>query len=111
MEIRMSEPRAYTEDEVRDMILAHVRRITSYWGNLPDVDPATGDVLTIKDRCEGVAHSILVLLDGGTGMPAITLKLAPHPDDKGFRRSEGENWFEPGMELGGALHERFYTEP
>jgi hypothetical protein len=103
------EPRAYTAEEVRDMLLSHVRAVAQYWANLPESDPATGKSHTIADRCEGVAFSILSMLDGcSMGLPAITLKLDPHEDDQAFLQSEGENWFEPGMELSFMLHEHFH---
>jgi hypothetical protein len=104
-------PRAYTAEEVRDMLLEHIRLMAKYWADLPEVDKATGEARTTQDRCEGVAFSILTALDGSTmALPAFDLKLAPHPDDKEYCRSEEENWFEPGMELSFMLHEHFYKK-
>jgi hypothetical protein len=106
------EPRAYTAEEMRDKILDHVRTMAAYWANLPDTDPATGRTQTVQDRCEGVAFSILSMLDGCTShIPSITLKLEPHEDDKKFHQDEGENWVEPGMELSFMLHEHFHKKP
>ena len=34
--------RAYTEDEVKMMIINHAKRMAKYWAELPDVDKATG---------------------------------------------------------------------
>lgn len=104
-------PRAYTAEEVRDMLLEHFRHLAKYWAELPDVDKATGTTKTVLDRCDGVVFSILAALDGsGMALPAIDLKLAPHPDDKEFLRGEGSNWFEPGMEISFALHEHYYKK-
>ncbi len=105
------EPRAYTEDEVRDMIIEGARQAARYWAALPDVDAIDGRARTIQDRCDGVAFSILTMLDGcGVTLPALTLKLDPHESDKAFLAEEGENWFEPGMEISTSLHE-FYDKP
>ena len=104
------EPRAYTAEEVRDMMLNHIHTMVDYWAG---VEAMRGDrPLTVKDRVEGVAFSILVMLDGHSmTLPSVTLKLDPHPDDKEFMRSEGENWFEPGMEITDVLHDHFYKKP
>lgn len=107
----MSEPRAYTADEVRDAIIAYARMTASYWAGLPSADMVTGKTLTTQERCDGVAFSILSMLDGCSAyIPAITLKLDPHEDDKDLLRSEGENWFEPGMEISFALHEYYHAK-
>lgn len=107
----MSNSRSYTEEEVRDMILKHIRALSSYWADLPDIDKATGRVITIKDRCDGVAFSILSMLDGcSMEIPAINLKLVPHKEDKDFLIQNNENWFEPDMELSFVLHEHFYKQ-
>jgi hypothetical protein len=104
-------PRAYTAEEVRDMLLENFRHTAKYWADLPDVDKATGTKKTILDRCDGVVFSILAALDGcGMTLPAIDLKLAPHPEDKEFLREEGSNWFEPGMEISFSLHEHYYKK-
>lgn len=109
----MSQPRAYTHDEARDKILEHIRRIAEYWATLPPDNPSNkvfnAPPLTIRDRCDGVAFSILSMLDGvSAAMPGMILKLDPHPEDADFLRSEGARWFEPGMEIEGSLHDRFY---
>lgn len=106
-----STPRAYTEEEVRDMLLNQIRALAKYWAKLPDVDPVTGQEQTVQDRCEGVAFSILTMLDGcGMTMPAITLKLDPHEEDKEYCQENGANWFEPGMEISEMLHEHFHKD-
>lgn len=105
-------PRPYTEDEVRDMLIEHIRATARYWASLPDKDDATGHERTVLDRCEGVAFSILSALDGcSMELPAFTLKLDPHPEDKDFNLEVGSNWFEPGMEISTMLHEFFHKRP
>lgn len=105
----MDEPRAYTAEEVHERLLAHARTMALYWATLPDRDPATGHPLSIRDRCEGVAFSLLVMLDGDSMvLPRVRLALDPHPEDQEFLKGEGENWFEPGQEIEGPFHEFFY---
>lgn len=99
----MSEPRAYTAEEVTDIFLEHLRRTARYWAGLPEQTPL--------QKCEGVVFSILAMLDGDAmGLPAIDLVLHPHEEDKEFHRSQGSNWFEPGMAFNAnvALHEIVY---
>lgn len=105
----MTEPRAYTADEVQQMLLDHVRETAKYWAELPDTECATGGKMTIQDRCEGVAFSILSILDGcSMNIPAFDLVLSPHESDKANCMKNGENWFEPGMTIDVMLHEHFY---
>lgn len=94
-------PRAKTAEEVRQEFLNHVHSLVIYWANLPD--------RTVEEKCDGVAFSILNIFDGTTmGLPAMDLVLAPHPDDKAFNQSEGNNWYEPGMVINDCmLHELF----
>jgi len=96
--------RAYTEEEVRDEFLAHIRYLARYWATTPDRQ-------TPLERCQGLAFSILNIFDGTSGLPAFDIVLSPHPDDKAFHQSEGENWYDPGMMINDCmLHELFYAE-
>lgn len=100
----MTEPRAYTADEACDQLLDQIRGLARYWAAQPDKTP--------QERCDGLAFSILTLIDGQTtsNLPAITLVLEPHPDDKEFYRAEGENWYEEGMAINTdcMLHDNYY---
>lgn len=103
----MPTPRAYTEDEVRDMLINQIRAVVRFWADLPDVDRATGRHITVYDRCDGVAFSILSILDGSTlGLPAFDLVPAPHEEDKQYFIENSENWFEPVV-ISEALHEHY----
>lgn len=96
------EPRAYTEEEVTDEIVNYVKHIVRYW--VHDVEGQS-----LEQKCEGVAFSILTMLDGCSGsLPAFDLVLHPHETDKEFHQSEGENWYENGMVISTMLHERFF---
>jgi len=80
--------RAYTKEEVREQLIRHLLMLARYWR---DTKVEGG-----QDRFEGLIHSILATLDGcSTGIPAFDLVPAPHPDDKEFHISNGENWYEP----------------
>lgn len=100
------EPRAYTADEVRDMLLERLVAVARYWADLPETDRATGRTFTLRDRCEGVLFSVLVTLDGESiGLPGFDLVPTPHPDDKAYHQSQGENWIELGTVISDTLHE------
>ena len=93
-------PRAKTPEEVRGELLAHIKTISRYWAGLPNKTP--------RERCDGVAFSILVLLDGMANFPAVDLALQPHQDDQAFYVEQGENWYEPGMVINDCqLHDEF----
>lgn len=101
-------PRELTEDEVQRVFLDHVRAMCRYWVQ-------ESRATTVKEKVEGVAFSILVALDGGNiGLPGFIVVPSPHPDDKEYRRSRGENWYpenDPGAvkcDIGGSLHEHFH---
>lgn len=104
----MTEPRAYTPDELRDMLIEHSIVLARYWASLPDVDKATGTQLTVQSRCVGVVFSILAMLDGGGDLPGVDLVFCPHPDDKEYLRSEGSNWVEDGTVVSDTLHEHMH---
>lgn len=107
----MTEPRAYTSEEATKMFIDHVRTMVMYWNNLPGLDMATGIERTQLDRLDGLAFSILTLLDGDSmALPMCRVLVDPHPADKAYHQSEGENWFEPETELDGPLHELFYAK-
>ena len=98
------ETRVKTVEEVRDEFFEAVRGISKYWAELPEKTPL--------ERCDGTVFSILNIFDGTTmNLPAMNIILSPHPDDKEFNRSEGNNWYESGMVINDCmLHELFYKE-
>jgi hypothetical protein len=89
MPVDDSEPRAKTAEEVRKEILDHFRVMVDYWAHL--------DGKTKAEALDGLMFSVLVTLDGGSGLPAFDLVCSPHPDDEEFLRSEGENWYPAGV--------------
>ena len=108
----MTEPREYTTEEVREMFLNHVCELIQYWET---VIPSDGRIETIKDRLEGLAHSLLVTLDGGSlALPGFVIAPLGDPSDKQYHIDNEENWFpcnsevELSGEIGGGLHELLF---
>lgn len=101
------EPRAYTPEEVRQHFLDHICRMISYW-NGEDGSNVPKDYSS-RERLEGLAHSILVMIDGRSGnMPAFDISPSPHPDDKEYLKKNGENWYEPGEVMNNCqLHDQY----
>ena len=95
-------PKAKAPEEIRSDFLDTCRHLTDYWA---DVDRGT-----CHERLTGLLHSILCIFDGvSSGMPAFDIVASPHPDDKEYHRSEGEDWIEPGTVINDCmLHELLY---
>jgi hypothetical protein len=108
-------PRELTEEEVRDRLLAHVRGMVHYW-EMIKLGPKEG----LHERLEGLAFSMLVMLDGGSvDLPKFIVAPDPHPSDREYLASEGEDWYPENhsvvdtvkADLGGSLHEHFHKRP
>ncbi len=93
-----------TEEEVRDRFLDHMRGIVRYWLN----EARTPDV---REKLEGAVFSVLVALDGGSDLPAFTVAPRPHPTDRHYCESNGQNWYPAApivsCDISGSLHELF----
>ena len=105
----MTEPRAYTPDEVRDQLIEHVWTMIRYWGGHDGSNVAADRP---KDDClSGLAHSILVMLDGcAMDLPAFKLQVDPHPEDEAYLREQGENFYPVGLVIEDMLHEHLYRD-
>ena len=99
----MSEPRAYTEEEVREKLLNHFRALSKYWATLDRPR-------SIQERCDGLVFSILSIFDGSSAdLPAFDISPAPHPSDKQYYIDNDENWYEKGMIINECqMHEQWY---
>ncbi len=99
-------PRAYTADEISAMFLAQVRVYVDYWEKQPD--------LSARQRLEGLAFSMLVMLDGGQpDLPSFKVIPFPSPGDRAFHKARGENWFplaSKGVDIAGALHDNLHQK-
>ena len=95
------EPRAYTAEEMRAQFLSVVRGYVDYWENLPGK--------SVHERLEGLAFSILVVLDGeAVDFPGCDVIPRTHPDDKEWHIERGENWFPEGVDIcNGEFHSEF----
>lgn len=98
----MSKPRMLTTDEVRERFLDHVRTLAAYWNDVPNQ--------TTRDKLDGLAFSIMVLLDGGTGLPGFKVTPNPHAADKEYHRREGSNWFPNDCDIAGCLHDMYHKK-
>lgn len=88
-------------EQVRGEFIDQVKVIASYWARLPNK--------TEMERCDGVAFSILNILDGCSNMPAFDLLVSPHEDDKQFNIDEGEDYYEPKMMINDCmLHDAYF---
>ena len=98
--------RAWTEEEIREQFLDHVRNTIDYWKTV-DLDLKVfpnEDELT--RRMNGLAFSILTALDGeAMAVPGFKVIPNSHPDDKQYYIDNGENWYPDDIDIGGCLHE------
>ena len=95
--------REYTKEEVRKQFLDTVRGIVDYWEHVPN---------PCGTRESGVAFSILGMLDGvNAGIPGFVVAPSPHPDDRDYCISMGEDYYpespQAQCDIAGGLHELF----
>lgn len=57
----------YTADEIRQQMVEHIDRMVTYWAELPG--------LSTEDRCDGVAFSVLTMLDGAGALPPMLMSV------------------------------------
>lgn len=105
-------PRAYTPEEVQQMLLLYFRTMVSYWATLK-VDPMdlvrAGVQTDVEYRLSGLVFSILNVFDGtAAGLPAFDIRPVPHPSDEEFYKNEGRNWFEMKTINDCMLHELWH---
>jgi hypothetical protein len=101
MDTKNGEPRAYTADECREMLLERLGAIVRHWAASPDK--------TDLEKMNGTVFSILVVLDGESALlPAFSLVPQPHPAHAEYRLGLGENWWPDDVNLAdGELHDRW----
>lgn len=98
--------REKTEEEVRNEFVEHVRQMAEYWNSVGE---------TKKDALDGLAFSILVAIDGDSvALPSFILAPNPHPEDKEFLLSRGEEYYPENHQnniscnISGSLHDMYY---
>jgi hypothetical protein len=105
----LDEPEQYTEDQVREKFIENVWMLIDWWDKETRVENPRG-------KLEGLAHSFLVMLDGGGSLPKFIVSPDPHPDDKEFHKKEGESWYPQNhkasisCDISGCLHEMLYRK-
>jgi hypothetical protein len=68
----------------------------------------------MRRRLEGLAHSILVALDGNAmALPGFVVAPMPHPSDRDYCIENGENFYpeapDVSCDIAGELHTRMYS--
>lgn len=103
-------PRALTVWEARTRFLNHVMGIIHHW----EYESRTPD---LHGKMEGMAFSMLVMLDGGSGdMPGFIVAPRGTKEDEEFIASIGEDWWtyvpqdverKIQSDISGSLHDEF----
>jgi len=101
--------REYNENEFREKFINKILGAIDYWSTVEGI----GNKHT-KDRLEGLAFSILSIMDGSSDLPQFVVAPNPHMDDKEYHKDIDENWYaenhqnEINCDIGGTLHDMFY---
>lgn len=102
----MNKSREKTENEIREEFIVSVKGLTSYWNKI--------QTKTTEEKLEGLAFSILSMLDGcSAGSPKFIVAPDPHPDDKEYHIDNEEDYYPENYnsdvkcDISGCLHELF----
>lgn len=94
-----------TTEEIREEFLSQIWHLLNYWSELD---------LKEREKMEGLAFSILGILDGVSGgSPGFLVAPITDPSDKEFHISQGEDYYPLNDEnavkgdIAGGLHELF----
>lgn len=78
--------RAYTNDEARHLFLTHLAGLIEHFSTKN---------LSVEDALLAYTQSILSTFDGmNVAMPAYSIAVNPHPEDKEFHQKNLDNWYE-----------------
>lgn len=110
------EPRAYTVEEMRQIFIDNCKQLTRYWAKIDLTRPEfRADIIRGGEalyRIEGFLHSMLVMFDGGSELPAFDIVPSPHEDNEAYCRINGGNWWTKGVVINECqLHEMLYQKP
>lgn len=88
--------------EVRERLLAHLDSVATY------AERESSRWNTPREKIRGAIFSVLAALDGSAiGLPSFTVCPAPHPDDREYNQSRGENYYpdeNEHVDIAGELH-------
>lgn len=76
--------REFTKEEVREQVLKHVKTMVAYWSSL-DLPPA--------DKCDGIAFSILTMIDGVASVPPLSLWVETSEEWQQDSKNRGEDYY------------------
>jgi hypothetical protein len=100
--------REKTMEEVKEEFLNHIRGMVDYWNEIQKD--------TTKEKLNGLAFSILTMLDGYSSMPSFIVAPLPHEDDKEYNIENEEDYYPENhnsdvkCDIAGSLHELFYKK-
>jgi len=95
--MQLNAPRAYTPEEVQQMLLLYFRTMVSFWStlNIDSADLVKAGQSDVEYRLSGLVFGVLRVFDGAASpLPAFDIRPVPHPEDQTFHESAGRNWFE-----------------
>ena len=78
----MSKP--LSKAEVAEMFIEQIDAYVSSWLNTE---------VTEEEKMRGLVHSMLVIFDGGSQLPAMDIVPRPHPSDKDYCIDNNWNYF------------------
>lgn len=91
--------RAMTREEMVNAYLDQIDASVRYWLSRGD---------SPRELAYGIVFSMLVLLDGESGLPGCDVIPHPHPDDMAHYKAAGDNWIPVGIDIcDGELHSRW----
>lgn len=88
LELFEEKPREWTQEEVTNRFMEKLVSLVHYW-ELDSRDKST------RGKLFGLLHSFLVVLDGGSELPAFEVIPTPHISDKEYLIDIGENYYRP----------------
>jgi hypothetical protein len=100
----MSKP--ISKEQLRLQFRNSIRMYAREWASYPNK--------TLQERSDGLAFSILALLDGSdVNLPAFDLVARPHPDNEAYHKAHGQDWIVDGQVINDDvhLHDMYYDRP
>ena len=96
--------REYTNEEIQQNFIAEIKKYVNYWATQPQ--------LSVQEQCDGVAFSILNILDGTSELPGFIVAPCPHESDKNYHIKNNDNYYpefeDTNQDISGNLHELYY---